>query len=165
MAVLATTQQSAPAKERLEAKKAARKEKKGGKGGKDKGGKQGGKGPGKGAGEFGKGPSAGPSGKGLAPMDGGGCWHCGGAHLAANWTQAGQGQKGGVSSLCGLCKPAGTSHGKGNLQLDSIDSGGSSEDSDLQLEKISGGGSSKDRTNSEDPSELLGSVSKEPAGI
>jgi len=101
-------------------------------------------------------------------MDGSGRWHCGGAHFAANCTQAGQGQKGGIRPLCGLCNPTGTSHGKGNLQLDRINSGGSSEDSELQLEKISGGGSSKDRTNSEDPGEPLvpaGSVSKGPAGI
>jgi len=101
-------------------------------------------------------------------MDGSGRWRCGGAHFAANCTQAGQGQKGGIRSLCGLCNPTGTSHGKGNLQLDRINSGGSSEDSELQLEKINSGGSSKDRTNSEDPSEPLvpaGSVSKGPAGI
>ena len=109
-----------------------KKGKKGGKGlGKDKGGKQGGKGPGKGAGKFGKGPSTGPSGKGLAPMDGSGRWRCGGAHFAANCTQAGQGQKGGIRYLCGLCNPTGTSHGKGDLQLDRINSG-FREDSELQ---------------------------------
>ena len=158
-----------PSKGTTGGKDGGKKGKKGGKGlGKDKGGKHGGKAPGKGAGKFGKGPGTGQSGKGFAPMDGSGRWHCGGAHFAANCTQAGQGQKGGIRPLCGLCNPTGTSHGKGNLQLDRINSGGSSEDSELQLEKINSGGSSKDRTNSEGPSEPLvpaGSVSKGPAGI
>ena len=160
-----------PSKGTTGGKDGGKKGKKGGKGlCKDKGGKHGGKGPGKGAGKFGKGPGTGQSGKGLAPMDGSGRWHCGGAHFAANCTQAGQGQqqKGGIRPLCGLCNPTGTSRGKSNLQLDRINSGGSSEDSELQLEKINSGGSSKDRTNSEDSSEPLvhaGSVSKGPAGI
>ena len=58
-------------------------------------------------------------------MDGGGRWHCGGAQFAADCTQAGQQQKGGIRSLCGLCDPTGACHGDSALQLDRINSDGS----------------------------------------
>ena len=92
-----------PSKGPIGGKDGGKKGKKGGKRlGKDKGGKYGGKFSGKVAGENGKGPNAGQAGKGRAPMDGSACWHCGGARFAADCTQSGQQQKGGIRSLCGL---------------------------------------------------------------
>jgi len=97
-------------------------------------------------------------------MDGSGCWHCGGARFAAECTQSGQQQKGGIRSLCGLkeCEhinnPTGACHGDSDLQLDRINSDGSSEDSDLQLDRINSDGSSE-------PLVHAGSVSNWPAGI
>ena len=77
-------------------------------GGKDGGGKKGGKNYGgkfvsKGFGKDGTGPSA-KGGKGRGPMDGSGCWNCGGAHFAFQCTQSSQQQqqKGRIQSLCGL---------------------------------------------------------------